>query len=154
MSIIHFIFKPFGCILCLALVISFAACDAGESDNVITIRNGVIETNNVLPEKSTLIENLEEAGYTITEYTSIEGSTLTIDRIFAEKGNKYIDITYCPTAEEANTLFDTYCDIYKADNDYYILAQNLNLVYCVTDKTTFSKAGFKSTSNIGQQYIN
>lgn len=146
------VFRPFGCILCLALVISVAACDSNEP--AITISNGVVETNGVLPEKETLVDNLEKAGYTITEHTSIDGSDLTIDRIFAEKGKKFIDITYCPSEEEAQTLFRAYCGMYEADNDYYILAQNLDLVYCVSDKKTFSKAGFKSTSNIGQQYIN
>jgi len=148
------VFKPFGCILCLAIVISFAACDAGESDNVITIRNGVIEINDVLPKKETLIENLEDAGYTITEYTSIDGSDLTIDRLIAEKKDKYIDITFGLSDEDSKTVFSAYCDMYKADNDYYILARNLDLVYCVTDKKTFSEAGFNSTSNIGEQYIN
>ena len=149
------VFKPFGCvILCLAIVISFAACDAGESDNVITISNGVIETNNTLPKKETLIENLKDAGYTITEYTSIDGSDLTIDRLIAEKGSKYIDITFGLSDEDSKTVFSAYCDMYKEDNDFYILARNLDLVYCVTDKKTFSKAGFESTSNIGEQYIN
>jgi len=148
------VFKPFGCILCLAIVISFAACDAGTSDNVITISNGVIETNNTLPDKDTLIENLEDAGYTITEYSSIDGSNLTIDRLIAKKENKYIDITFGLSDEDSKTVFNAYCDMYKENNDFYILARNLDLVYCVTDKKTFSKAGFKSTSNIGEQYIN
>lgn len=148
------VFKPFGCILCIAIVLSFAACDAGEADNVITISNGVIETNNALPEKETLIENLENAGYTVTEYSSIDGSDLTIDRLIAENGKKYIDITFGLSEEASQTIFNAYCDMYKADNDYYILARNVDLVYCVTDKKTFSKAGFKSTSNIGEQYIN
>ena len=148
------VFKPFGCILCIAIVLSFAACDAGESDNVITISNGVIETNNALPKKESLIENLENAGYTVTEYSSIDGSELTIDRLIAEKGKKYIDITFGLSEEDSKAIFSSYCDMYKADNDYYILARNLDLVYCVTDKKTFSTAGFKSTSNIGEQYIN
>lgn len=148
------VFKPFGCVLCLAIVISFAACDAGTSDNVITISNGVIETNNALPTKEALTENLEAAGYTITEYTSVDGSDLTIDRLIAENGKKYIDITFGLSEEDSGTIFNAYCDIYKEDNDFYILARNLDLVYCVTDKKTFSKAGFKSTSNIGEQYIN
>ncbi len=148
------VFKPFGCILCIAIVLSFAACDAGEADNVITISNGVIETNNALPEKETLIENLENAGYTVTEYSSIDGSDLTIDRLIAEKEKKYIDITFGLSEEDSKTVFSSYCDMYKANNDYYILARNVNLVYCVTDKKTFSKAGFQSTSNIGEQYIN
>lgn len=148
------VFKPFGCILCIALVISFAACEAKDTDNVITISNGIVEINNSLPEKETLIENLENAGYTITEYASIDGTELTIDRLIAEKGNKYIDITFGLSDENSKTVFKAYCDMYKAADDYYILARNLDLVYCVTDKKTFSKAGFKSTSNIGEQYIN
>ncbi len=148
------VFKTFGCILCAAIVISFAACDAGEADNVITISNGVVEINDVLPKKEILIENLEEEGYTITEYTSIDSSDLTIDRLIAEKGDKYIDITFGLSDEDSKTVFNAYCDMYEADGDYYILARNLDLVYCVTDKKTFSKAGFKSTSNIGEQYIN
>lgn len=134
------------------LVISFAACASDEP--AITISNGVIETNGVIPEKTDLIENLEDAGYTITEHTSIDGSDLTIDRVVAEKNNKFIDITFCSSEEEAQTLFIAYCDMYEENGDYYILAQNLNYVYCVSDKKTFSTAGFKSTSNIGQQYIN
>ena len=148
------VFKPFGCVLCLAIVMSFAACDAGVSNNVLTINNSDIEINNTLPDKESLIENLEDAGYTITEYTSIDGSDLTIDRLIAEKGNKYIDITFGLSDEDSNVIFKAYCDMYKSDNDFYILANNLDLVYCVTDKKTFSKAGFKSTSNIGEQYIN
>ena len=150
------VFKPFGCILCLAIVIFFTACDTdhGESDNVITIKNGIIETNDVLPEKEAMITNLEDAGYTITEYTSIDGSDLTIDRVIAEKGNKYIDITFHLSDEDSKTVFSAYCDMYKESNDYYILARNLDLVYCVTDKKTYSKAGFQSTSCIGEQYIN
>lgn len=145
------VFRPFGCAVCLAIVISFAACDSDAP--AITINNGVIETNNVLPEKETLVQNLEDSGYILTEHSSMEGSSLTIDRVVAEKGKKFIDITYCSSVEEAQTLFDAYCAIYKTDGDYYILAQNLNLVYCVSDKKTFSKAGFRSTSNIGEQYI-
>jgi len=149
------VFKPFGCILCLAIVISFAACDAGTSDNVMTINgNGDIETNNALPTKETLITNLKDASYIITEYTSIDGSSLTIDRLIAEKGNKYIDITFGLSDEDSKTIFTAYCNIYEEDNNFYILARNLDLVYCVTDKKTFSKAGFKTTSNIGEQFIN
>lgn len=146
------VLKPLGCTVCLALMLSFTACASDEPS--ITINNGVIETNGVIPEKADLVENLEDAGYTLTEHTSMEGSDLTIDRIFAEKGSKFIDITFCSSEEEATTLFKAYCDMYEADDDYYILAQNLNYVYCVSDKKTFSTAGFKSTSNIGQQYIN
>jgi hypothetical protein len=38
-------------------------------------------------------------------------------------------------------------------DDFYILARNGNYVYCVSDKQTFSKAGFTSTDNVGTQII-
>lgn len=34
-----------------------------------------------------------------------------------------------------------------------ILARNENYVYCVSDNSTFSKAGFTSADNVGVQYI-
>ena len=92
------VLKPFGCILCLAIVISFAACDMNSPS--ITINNGVINTNGVLPEQEALIENLEAEGYTVTAYTSIDGCDLTLNRLIAEKGSKFIDLTYGLSKEE------------------------------------------------------
>ena len=136
-------------ILCLAFVFILTGC--GDSTNISngTIINGPDE---IVPAKAILVENLEDSGYTITEHTSVEDSDLIIDRIVAEKGRKYIDITYGLTAEDAEKIFDVYCERYK--KGYYILALNGNYVYCVSDKKTFSKAGFTSTANIGVQYIN
>lgn len=161
------VFKPFGCILCLAIVISFAACDFS-SDINLNIRNSNIDNNGgisvtlsdsdlaevdkIVPTKENLVKNLEDAGYTVTAYTSIGDSTLSIDRVVAESGSNFIDITYGLSSTEADEIFNIYCDTYD-NSKYYILARNGNYVYCVKDKKTFSTAGFTSTGNIGIQYI-
>ncbi len=49
-------------------------------------------------------------------------------------------------------LFKTYEDKYEP-YDYYIIAQNGNYVYAVSDKKTFKLSGFESTDNVGQQDI-
>lgn len=136
-------------ILCLAFVFFITGC--GDSANISNdiIING---PDKIVPAKASLVENLEDSGYTITELTTVEGSDLIIDRIVAEKEGKYIDITYGLTEEDAGEIFNAYCERYN--KDYYILALNGNYVYCVSDKKTFSKAGFTSTANIGVQYIN
>lgn len=69
-----------------------------------------------------------------------------------KKGGKFIDITYGLSAEDAEGIFNAYCELYP--KGYYILALNGNYVYCVSDKKTFSKAGFTSTANIGVMYMN
>lgn len=129
----------------------FILAGCGDSTNISdgTIMN---DPDEIVPTKTILVENLEDSGYTITEHTTVEGSNLIIDRVVAEKGRKYIDITYGLTAEDAEKIFNAYCERYT--KDYYILALNGNYVYCVSDKKTFSKAGFTSTANIGVQYIN
>lgn len=113
--------------------------------------NGVPDPDKIVPQQDVLIENLEDSGYIITTLTTMEGSDLMINRIFAQKGTKFIDIVYGLSAEDASKIFELYCEQYP--DDYYILAQNGNYVYCVSDKKTFSKAGFTSTANIGVQYI-
>ncbi len=149
------IMKAFLCLFCCTTLLICTACDTGSENNTsITITNdGKIDINGVIPEKETLIQNLKNAGYTITEYTSVGSSDLTIDRLIAENGSKFIDITYGLSDEDAGSIFEEYCAMYKEDGDYYILALNVNFVYCVSDKETFSTAGFKSTSNIGIQHI-
>ena len=123
----------------IALVAMLASCGGGTKPYTI---NGTVSIDGIAD------------GDTISLGYSVDGSDLTIDRLIAEKGNKYIDITFGLSEEDSHTIFKASCDMYEADNDFYILANNLDLVYCVTDKKTFSKAGFKSTSNIGEQYIN
>ena len=135
----------FVCILIFVLVLSMAGC--GSSTNT----NGVPDPDKIVPKREVLIENLENSGYTITILTTIDGSDLTVDRVMAQKGNKFIDIVYGLSDEDTSKIFELYCGLYP--DNYYILAQNGNYVYCVSDKVTFSKAGFTSTANIGEQYI-
>lgn len=104
-----------------------------------------------IPEKEKLKTNLTEAGYQIEEYeTSLDNKTEAM-RIYAKKDNHYIDISYCMNEQQAKTLFDVY---EKQYSDFYLMAQNMNYVYCVSDKKTFEKAGFNSLANNGIQYIN
>ena len=84
--------------------------------------------------------------------TTVEGSDLVVDRVIAQKESKFIDIVYGLSAEDSAKIFELYCELYS--DDYYILAQNGNYVYCVSDKKTFKKAGFTTTDNVGEQYIN
>lgn len=139
--------KKVSSLFCLVLLLSLIGC--GKDSDTLTILTGPDE---VVPAKTELVEKLEDAGYTITEYTSVEDCDLTLDRVVAEKGDKFIDIVYGLTDEDAETVFDVYYGIYG--EEYYILARNGNYVYCASDKKTFSKAGFTSLSNIGEQYIN
>ena len=166
-----YFFKKFICFCCFLTVLTMTACDIssgidisinhGSNDsssirwNTITITDiDSSSVDKIVPDREILTKNLKNAGYTITEYTSVGDSALTIDRIVAEKDSKFIDITYGLTYEDAGNIFDEYYDLYKEDGDYYILALNGNYVYCVNDKNTFSTAGFTSTGNIGIQYIN
>ena len=122
------------------------SCDS--SNNIIDDLN----PDKIVPKKDVLIENLTESGYLITTINTVEGSNLTIDRVMAKKGDKFIDIVYGLSDEEASKIFELYYTLYQSE--YYILAINGNYVYCVSDKKTFKKAGFTSTTNIGIQYIN
>lgn len=139
------ILKKFGYLFCLTIVLAMIGCGNSYGTNIS-------DPDEIVPSKVNLVENLEGDDYTITEHTSIDGSDLILDRVIAKKGSTFIDITYGLTSEDAKTIFGVYCKIY--DDDYYILARNGNYVYCVSDKKTFSKAGFSSTANIGEQYIN
>ena len=136
---------------CIAVIISalllLCLVGCGASTNT----NGVPDPEKIVPKRDVLIENLEDSGYEITTHTAVEGSELVIDRILAQKGNKFIDIVYGLSDEDANVIFELYNGLYP--DNYYILAQNGNYVYCVSDKATFRKAGFTTTDNVGVQYI-
>ena len=134
------------CILVFVVLFLMSCC--GSSTNT----NGTPDPDKIVPSREVLIENLENSGYTITALTAVEGSDLTVDRVIAQKGSKFIDIVYGLSAEDSSKVFELYCGLYP--DDYYILAQNGNYVYCVSDKKTFSKAGFTSTDNVGEQYMN
>ena len=134
----------FWILIVFAAVLIIPSCGKGETQ--------IPSPENIVPKREVLIENLEKSGYGITALTAVEGSDLTVDRVMAEKGGKFIDIVYGLSGEDAGVIFELYCGLYP--DGYYILAQNGNNVYCVSDKKTFSKAGFTSTGNVGVQYIN
>ena len=132
----------------LVFVVLFLMAGCGSSTNT----NGTPDPDKIVPSREVLIENLENSGYTITALTAVEVSDLTVDRVIAQKGSKFSDILCGLSAEDSSKVFELYCGLYP--DDYYILAQNGNYVYCVSDKKTFSKAGFTSTDNVGEQYMN
>ena len=135
----------------IAVIISvlLLVCLVGCRDSTNT--NGVPDPEKLVPKRDVLMENLEDSKYEITTYTTVEGSDLIIDRVVAQKDGKFIDIVYGLSNDEAKTIFALYEELYP--DNYYILAQNGNYVYCVSDKTTFRKAGFTTTANVGEQYI-
>jgi len=94
-----------------------------------------------------------DRGYTVEVFDRIYDTDVSGERVYAEKNGKYIDICYGLDDESAVSVFSAFEDKYT-DTDYYILAQNGNYVYCVTDKKTFRNSGFESTDNVGTQYIN
>lgn len=128
----------------IILLLTFFSAGCGHS-------GGVPDPDKIVPEREALIENLKGSGYAVSELPSVEGLGISVDRVFAQNGDRFIDIVYGASAEEASEIFEAFCGLYP--DDYYILARNGNYVYCVSDKTTFSKAGFKSTDNVGVQYI-
>lgn len=132
---------------CMFVLVLLLMSGCGSSTNI----NGIPDPEKIVPEREVLIENLEDGGYIIAYFTAVEGSDLIVDRILAQKGNKFIDIVYGLSSDEASKIFELYCSLYP--DDYYILSQYGNYVYCVSDKKTFSKAGFTSTANVGVQYI-
>lgn len=139
--------KRLSAIIILALLlVCFVGC--GDSTNT----NGVPDPDKIVPKREILIENLEDKGYQIKTQTTVEGSDLVVDRVIAQKESKFIDIVYGLSAEDSAKIFELYCELYS--DDYYILAQNGNYVYCVSDKKTFKNAGFTTTDNVGVQYIN
>jgi len=130
-------------ILALLLVLFLAGCGSSGSR--------IPDPEKIVPDREVLIENLADRGYTITVLTAVEGCDIVVDRVVAQNADRFIDIVYGLSAAQSNQVFDRYCSMYP--DDYYILAQNGNYVYCVSDKKTFSKAGFTSTANVGIQYI-
>ena len=68
-------------IIALVLVFIMAGCGASS--------NGIPDPDKIVPKREVLIENLEDSGYTITTLTTVEGSDLTIDRVVAQKKDKF-----------------------------------------------------------------
>lgn len=109
------------------------------------------DADSVVPTPDDLIKNLEDKKYKVTKYESFTEKNIPCNRIYAEKGDKCIDICYGLDIETASKAF---CEYEKMYDTYYVLAQNEEYVYCVRDKGTFKNAGFDSLANNGVQYIN
>lgn len=119
-----------------------------EDEKVDIVKDGV---ESVVPSKETLIKNLTDKGYTIKEYDNIYGLKVGGERVYASKGDSCIDICY-GLNKDAAKVFKVFEKKYLS-SEYYIIAQNGYFVYYISDKSTFKKSGFKSTCNIGVQYI-
>ncbi|MDE5945701.1 MAG: hypothetical protein K2G63_00120 [Oscillospiraceae bacterium] len=135
-----------------SLFISTSCADSKNIDNTDSgITVGMPEPDKIVPTKDELIKNLNDNGYSVKTFDKILDTDISGERVYAEKGKKYIDICYGLSNSDAETLFKRY-EEYKS-GDYYIIAQNGNYVYAVSDKKTFKISGFESTDNVGQQYI-
>lgn len=110
----------------------------------------ISNADDIVPAYEVLVQNLTEEGYTVTEDEKALDCDVKAKRVIAEKGKKYIDICYGLEEEDVDTVLKKYIEKYE-DTSFYILAQNENYVYCVSDKTTFKKSGFTSLANFGYQ---
>ena len=151
----------FALAVCVIMLCVFSSCGKSVTQNYglsgVTMnavdKDGnpfVFHAENVVPERVKLIAALKDAGFTVMEYGVSPDGTVTADRIYAEKGRRFLDICYGLTEETAEMVFAQYEKIYS---DFYLFSRNQCFVYCVSDKGTFKKAGFASTANDGVQYI-
>lgn len=136
-----------------AAAICLTICSCGKVPDTDIMKNGA---ESVVPSKTELVENTTKAGYTVTDFDDIYDLQVSGERVLAEKGDRYIDICYGLSSDDAMEVFDHYKGKYDPQinsEEYYILARNENFVYFISDKKTFKKSGFKSTDNIGEQFI-
>lgn len=119
------------------------------TEKIDIVKNGAAS---VVPSKEEIVENLTDEGYNVKYSKDIYGLDVTGERVFAEKGSSCIDICYELNKDDATKIFKYYEEKYLS-GDYYIIAQNENFVYYISDKAAFRKSGFKSTDNIGTQHI-
>jgi hypothetical protein len=112
--------------------------------------SSVTVMDSLVPAADELVKNLTDKGYSVTRYDKIDNLDISVQRIYAEKNDKFIDICYGLSAIDAKTVFNHFVDTY---DKYYLLAQNEGYAYCISDKKTFKYAGFKSLANNGIQYI-
>ena len=110
----------------------------------------VWSADEVVPSQTELIDNLENRGFTIREFDTAFESDIVANRVYAEKNNLFMDICYGLSIEDAKKIFKNYEAEYS---EFYVLAQNEEYVYVVSDKKTFKEAGFESTATIGTIYM-
>ncbi len=128
---------------------AFSGCSSVKESEIGT---SVPNPDEIVPSMQELTDNLNDKGYTVEIFDQIYDTNVSGKRVYAEKGGKYIDICYGLSSSDAEMLFKTYEDKYEP-YDYYIIAQNGNYVYAVSDKKTFKLSEFESTDNVGQQDI-
>ena len=123
-----------------------------DRSNVDIVQNGAAS---VVPSQEELVRNLMDAGYDVLQFDEIYELEVTGKRVFGKEGSSRIDICYQLNQEDASTTFQFFKEKYLNDPncDYYIIAQNETFVYYISDKAAFQNSGFKSTDNIGEQYI-
>ena len=151
------------CVIVLAGLLLFcAACGSGEPTRNIGLTTNLGTANftffprnpksidDIIPEKADLIASLEGKGYVVTEYNTSLGSEQPAQRVYAKKGNHFVDISYGLTIEQAKAELPQYRAAYEV---FYLMAQNEQYLYCISDKQAFEDAGFTSLANIGIQYI-
>ena len=73
----------FSAFLVILVLLSMTACGSSHTS--------MPDPDKIVPGRESLVENLENSGYTITTLSSVEGSDLTLDRILAQKGDRFID---------------------------------------------------------------
>lgn len=125
----------------------------GYSYGEINIGSGgveVLSVDEIVPSKSKLTANLEEAGFIITEYDTALDSDIAAERVYAEKDGAYMDICYGLTDEQAKANFANYEATYE---DFYLIAQNEHYVYAVSDEKTFKTAGFETLETNGILFV-
>ncbi len=105
-----------------------------------------------VPSKEDIIANLDEKGFTITEDVAVPGSDIPVDRVYAENGELFFDICYGLTEEQADEIFGVYESTYD-ENEIYLLADNQDVIYAVSDSNTFKAAGFETLATNGRLYI-
>lgn len=110
------------------------------------------DADSVVPDRETLISNLEQAGYQIELYDTALNSEIPAQRVLAIKGNHYIDICYGLTEEDAPAILTEYEYVYGYQK-FYVLARNQEYVYCIGSKKAFKHSGFTELSNDGLMYL-
>ena len=95
----------------------------------------------------------KEAGYEVKSESVQFSEGITGERIMASKGESFCSIVYGLDVEEAAVVFKDYEKEYSED-EYFVLAQNEQFVYCMSDKKAFDGAGFTKLGTSGVLFVN
>ncbi len=151
-------------IVAFTLMLIAAGCGKTEQPNTLEKNYGyshgevnigpngaeALSIDEIVPPKSELCANLQEAGFTIAEFETALDSGVAAERVYAEKDGLFMDICYGLSVEQAPEIFASYEAEYK---EYYLIAQNKQYVYAVSDKKTFETAGFETLETNGILFV-